>query len=82
MLQSKAMKTYQFTAVIEKDPESGLFYGYIPALPGAHTQGETLDELHANLKEVAILCLEELEEDEILEAREEYIGTQQLTIAV
>ncbi len=37
------MKTY--TAVIEKCPETGLFVGYIPGFPGAHSQGSTLDEL-------------------------------------
>jgi predicted RNase H-like HicB family nuclease len=33
--------------------------GIIPGLRGAHTQGETLDELHKNLKEVVEVCLEE-----------------------
>jgi predicted RNase H-like HicB family nuclease len=32
----------------------------IRSISGAHTQGATLDELHANLKEVLALCLEEL----------------------
>jgi predicted RNase H-like HicB family nuclease len=47
------------TAYIERDPETGLYVGIIPGLPGAHTQGETLDELHKNLREVVELCLEE-----------------------
>ncbi|MBN1664690.1 MAG: type II toxin-antitoxin system HicB family antitoxin [Deltaproteobacteria bacterium] len=47
-----------FTAVIEKCPDTGLFVGYIPGLPGAHSQGETLDELNHNLKEVVDLLLE------------------------
>ncbi len=50
------MKT--FTAYIEWDPETKLFVGIIPGIPGAHTQGATLDELNANLKEVLSLCLE------------------------
>jgi predicted RNase H-like HicB family nuclease len=41
-----------FTAVVERDPETGLLVGYVPGFPGAHTQAETLDELQANLKEV------------------------------
>ncbi len=40
----------KFTAVIEKDPETGLFVGYVPGFPGAHSQGATLDELNANLR--------------------------------
>ena len=30
-----------FTAVIERCPETGLFVGYVPGFPGAHSQGET-----------------------------------------
>jgi predicted RNase H-like HicB family nuclease len=48
-----------FTAYIEFDPETKLYVGIIPGVPGAHTQGTTLDELHQNLKEVLELCLEE-----------------------
>ena len=46
---------------IEKDPETGLYVGFVPGIPGAHTQAETLDELQINLKEVIELCLEEKE---------------------
>lgn len=48
-LKKEIMK-HQFTARIEKD--TGLYIGLIPNLPGAHTQGETLDELYINLREV------------------------------
>ena len=48
-----------FTAVIERDQETGLFVGYVPGWPGAHSQGETLDELHANLREVVDMLLED-----------------------
>jgi predicted RNase H-like HicB family nuclease len=50
------LRTY--TAVIEKCPDTGLFVGYIPGMRGAHSQGETLDELNRNLKEVLELVLE------------------------
>ena len=40
-----------FTAVVEKDPDTGLYVGYVPGFRGAHTQGETLDELQKNLQE-------------------------------
>jgi predicted RNase H-like HicB family nuclease len=51
------MKT--FTAYVEWDPETQLYVGIVPGVPGAHTQGATLDELHHNLKEVLELCLAE-----------------------
>lgn len=45
-----SMKTY--TAVVEKCPDTGFFVGYVPGFPGAHSQGESLDELNRNLQEV------------------------------
>ena len=68
------MKT--FTAVIEKDSDTNLYVGYIPGFPGAHSQGETLEELQENLREV----IEMLLEDEKLVFETEFIGTQQIKI--
>ncbi|MDT8342161.1 MAG: type II toxin-antitoxin system HicB family antitoxin [Longimicrobiales bacterium] len=51
------MKTY--AAVVERDPETGLFVGYVPGFPGAHSQGDTLDELRENLREVITMLLED-----------------------
>ena len=66
------MNGYSFTAVVEKCSETGLFVGYIPGFPGAHSQGETLDELNENLHEVVEMLLEDGEPR--LEA--EFVGTQ------
>ena len=74
--------TYTFTAHIEKDKETGLYYGYIPNLPGAHTQAETLDELYKNLEEVTSLCLEELTEAEYKSISSHFVGTQQVSVAI
>ncbi|HPH01567.1 MAG TPA: type II toxin-antitoxin system HicB family antitoxin [Spirochaetota bacterium] len=68
-------------AVIERDPETGLYVGTVPGIPGAHTQGETLDELNANLREVIALCIEEMSEEE-RKALPEFIGTQTVRVAV
>ena len=48
-----------FTAVIERDADTGLYVGWVPGFPGAHSQGETLDELRNNLKEVVEMLLED-----------------------
>ncbi len=40
-------------AVVRPEPEAGGYSASIPALPGCHTQGETLDEVRANLREAA-----------------------------
>ena len=75
------MKTYQFTAQIEKDKETGLYIGIVPNLPGAQTQAATLDELQINLREVIELCLEEMSKEELNDLSE-FIGFQQISIAV
>jgi predicted RNase H-like HicB family nuclease len=41
------------TAVVRPEPEAGGYSASIPALPGCHTQGETLEEVRANLREAA-----------------------------
>ena len=51
------MKT--FSVVVEKCSQTGLYVGYVPSLPGAHTQAETLDELKKNLCEVFSMLLED-----------------------
>ena len=70
-----------FTAHIEKDTDSGYYIGTIPAVPGAHTQAKTLDELSARLKEVLELCFETMSEEE-KKSIPQFIGTQQISIAV
>lgn len=41
------------TAIVRAEPDAGGYSASIPALPGCHTQGETLDEVQANLREAA-----------------------------
>ena len=74
------MKT--FTAYIEWDPETELYVGIVPGIPGAHTQGATLDELHRNLKEVLELCLEEVRETGEMADLPQFFGLQQIEVAV
>lgn len=66
-----------FTAVIERDPETGIYVGYVPGFPGAHSQGETLDELGDNLREV----IEMLLEDGNPKLDAEFIGTHTVQVA-
>ena len=68
------MKSY--TAIVERDAETGLYVGYVPGFPGAHSQGETLDELHQNLQEVVEMLLE----DDVPVRNAEFVGTQQIVV--
>jgi predicted RNase H-like HicB family nuclease len=67
----------EYTAIVEKCPDTGVYVGYVPGFPGAHTQGETLDELNENLREVIEMLLEDGEP----ELDGEFIGTQRVKIA-
>lgn len=71
----KAPRTY--TAIIEKDAATSLYVAYIPDLPGAHTQGETLEELNKNLKEVVALVLEG---DDNQKPESYFVGTQLVAV--
>jgi predicted RNase H-like HicB family nuclease len=65
-----------FTAVVERDPVTGLLVGYVPGFPGAHSQAATLDELNANMREVISMLLEDGEPR--LDA--EFVGTQNVAV--
>jgi len=69
------VKTY--SAVIERDPDTGFFIGFVPGFPGAHSQGASLDELNANLREVVSMLLEDGEP--VLES--EFVGVQTVAVA-
>ncbi len=73
---NEPMSEHNFTAVVEKCRQTGLFVGYVPGFPGAHSQGETLDELNENLKEVVEMLLEDGEP--ALEA--DFVGTQLIAL--
>ena len=72
------MQNIKFTIVIEKDPTTGFFIGYVPGMTGAHSQGETVEELKLNLKDVIELCIEE--GDPFIVS--EYVGTDQLEVTI
>lgn len=69
-----------FTAYVEWDPETKLYVGIVPGIPGAHTQGATLDELQQNLKEVLELCLEEYKGP--MEELPRLVALQQIEVVV
>jgi predicted RNase H-like HicB family nuclease len=66
----------QFTAVVERDPDTELYVGYVPGFRGAHSQASSLDELNANLREVIEMLLEDGEP----EFDAEFVGTQNVLV--
>jgi predicted RNase H-like HicB family nuclease len=65
----------EFYVIVERD-EDGLFVGEVPQLKACYSQGETIDELMSNIKEVVELCLEEQDETSPLE----FVGVHKLVI--
>lgn len=45
--------------VIERDAQTGLYVGYVPGWPGAHSQGEPVGELKEKLVDVISTLLED-----------------------
>ncbi|MCY4589375.1 MAG: type II toxin-antitoxin system HicB family antitoxin [Alphaproteobacteria bacterium] len=68
---------HTYTAVVERCPDTGLFVGYVPCFPGAHSQGETLEELNGNLREVITMILD----DGVPAMAGEFVGTQVVVVA-
>jgi predicted RNase H-like HicB family nuclease len=66
-----------FNAVVERDLTSGLYVGYVPGWPGAHSQGASLDELHDRLQVVVEMLLE----DGALPRASEFVGVQTIRVA-
>ena len=69
------MRSFNF--VVERDPDTGLFVGHVPGWPGAHSQGDGLDELQRNLQEVVSMLLEDGEP----RLESEFVGVQTIKVA-
>jgi predicted RNase H-like HicB family nuclease len=77
MMEETDMKTsrQEFYVIIERD-EDGYYIGEVPQLRACYSQGATLDELMANIREVIELCLEE-EGEEVVS---EFVGIQKVAL--
>ena len=62
--------------VIERDIETGLLVSSVPGLPGAHTQGATVEEVRENMAEV----IELLRDEGALRMESEFVATTALMV--
>lgn len=67
----------EYTIVIEKD-EDGYYVGSVPALPGCHTQGKSIDQLLERMEEAIALWLEVEGED--AQNSLELVGVQRISV--
>ena len=77
------MKRYTLQVVIEQD-EDGIFIAECPALQGCYAQGETFEEAIENIKDVIVMCIEELKEEgtKVDLKYPEIIGIKNIEVAV
>ncbi len=68
---------HRYNVIVERDRETGLYIGWVPGWPGAHSQGESLEELEQNLREVIAMLLEDGEP----QAESEFIGLRTIEVA-
>ena len=68
---------HSYTAIVERCPATGLYFGHVPGFPGAHSHGETVEELNDNLKDVVAMLLDNAEPA----METEYIGTKTVVVA-
>jgi len=66
-----------FNIVVERDPGTSLYVGYVPGWPGAHSQGATIEELKLNLQEVVEMLLQDGEP----KLESEFVGVQTIQLA-
>lgn len=75
------MTTFQYTVVIEPDEDG--FHAYVPALPGCHTFGSTVEEARANIAEAIELHVESMLKDgEPIPAEHEPLFITRLSVPV
>ncbi|NSW78409.1 MAG: type II toxin-antitoxin system HicB family antitoxin [Chthonomonadetes bacterium] len=53
------MEKHYFTVILEREEDGG-YHAFYPALKGCHTQGDTLEEALANIREAMEAYLESL----------------------
>ena len=72
--------SHKVSVVIEKDAHG--YYAYCPELEGCQSQGDTLDEVMASIRQAIELYLETLSEEELEESLSKEILTTTLEVRV
>ncbi|MEK9184008.1 MAG: type II toxin-antitoxin system HicB family antitoxin [Patescibacteria group bacterium] len=80
-MKKEVKKIYSYSVFYEADPNGG-YVVFAPAMPGCHTQGDTLEEAEKNIKEAIELYLESLvaHKERIPEEIKSFQGTVRVPI--
>jgi predicted RNase H-like HicB family nuclease len=75
-------RTHAFQVIVEQD-EAGYYVAECPALRACYTQGKTYEEVMENIKDVIVLCLEDLKaKKKSIPKQPEIIGVRRVEITV
>ena len=82
LMETVPVNAYNFKIMLEPDEESGGYVISCPSLPGCYSQGETIDEAIANIKEAILLCLEDMQahNEEIRDSSKILLGSVVVTL--
>jgi len=58
-MKRKARRALSYSVFYQQAAEGG-YVAFVPALPGCHTQGETLEDAERNVEEAVVLYLDSL----------------------
>lgn len=81
VMNNKSSKIYSYSVFYEMAQEGG-YIASVPSLPGCHSQGDTLEETEANIKEAVEIYLESLYfyKEIIPEEKQSFQGTVKVTM--
>ena len=74
------MKTYRFSVIVEKDKDG--YFAFCPELQGCYTQGDTYEEVLANIKDAIYLHVEDRVEGKEEIPQPETVSLTSLEVAV
>ena len=82
-MKRQAKKIHSYSVLYEADPSGG-YAAFAPALPGCHTQGETLEEAERNIAEAIGLYLECLvaDKESIPEENKSFYGMVNVPVPI
>ena len=82
-MKRSSAKAFSYSVFYEHAAEGG-YVAFVPALPGCHSQGETLEEAEINVKEAITLYLESLvaHGEAILEEGQSYQGRVTVPVSI
>ncbi len=76
------LKRYSFVVVIDKEPEDPGYFAYSPSLRGCFSNGDTIEETRANMREALDQHVETMLEDGVPIPQDYVFYVEELALGV